>query len=590
MRGRRLAAGVAVVAVVAVAVTLHASEIVGLQRISHDDTISYLAATGHQGAYHDVVERGADPVAEWVPARRWQAFTRVDAVLPLLTIARDLGHHDIHPPVYFWLLHVWSLLTGVHLWSGPLLNVLLHLATGVVLWRLALRLTGSRWAAWAATGVWATLPGVAETAVSTRQYSLAALLSIALGAVYVRTRGQPAPDQPHPNQPAPDHPHPDQSGLDRRGLLALAALTAVGMLTLYTFGLVVAGLGLVTVLDLRDAARRRAALAQVAAFAAGGAVFLAGQPWLPEVLRRQQEQLETPLPGVHAFRVEKLLHDLPGFAVSGLLPAAGAALLLATAVLAVLAWRIRPAARPLVWVAVWVPAVMAALYVAVRTPGAASEARYFSIALPYVALLPVLAWPYLRSRPVAAALAGLCTVAAISNVALAVQQADAPPPQVISGQRPVVLDNLARGVLLRILWDAPPDTPVYAADQSTLLRTTERWLECPQPSPCTGRELTLASQVQYESTAVGQRRLLSAADEVREVTPEPPLDDLAERSRLSAPIAGGGGAGSAAPAGLPGPAGPAGGVTQSGARSRTTSTMTTTSTSPRSADAAASMP
>jgi uncharacterized membrane protein len=137
MRGRRGAVIVAVVAVVGLAVTLHALEITSIQRVSHDDTISYLAATGHQGEYQQVVDSASAPVAQWVPASRWQAFTRIEDPLPLLTIARDLGHHDIHPPVYFWLLHMWMLLFGGSLWTGPMLNVVIHVLTAVVLWRLA---------------------------------------------------------------------------------------------------------------------------------------------------------------------------------------------------------------------------------------------------------------------------------------------------------------------------------------------------------------------------------------------------------------------------------------------------------------------
>src|SRR5688500_17000609 len=49
--------------------------------ISHDDGISYLAATGHQDAY----ARRA-PRAAWVPARDWKAFWRPERVGCLRTI------------------------------------------------------------------------------------------------------------------------------------------------------------------------------------------------------------------------------------------------------------------------------------------------------------------------------------------------------------------------------------------------------------------------------------------------------------------------------------------------------------------------
>lgn len=558
MHGRRIAAAVVIAALLAVAVTLHVVQIAGVQRISHDDTISYLAATGHQGEFQEVVDTGRAPVAQWVPAAQWQSFTRVDRPLPLLTIARDLGHHDIHPPVYFWLLHVWSLLVGIDLWTGPALNLVLHALTGMVLWRLTRHLVGSTVAAWATVAVWASLPAVAETVASTRQYSLAALLSVAFGAAFVRTR----------------------AAASARGLVTLGALAALGLLTLYPFGLVVAGLGLVGAIDLWWPDRRRRALSQLGAMAAGGVAFLLCQPWLRETLARQQEQVETYSSDLVRTRIGVIFTDLPRFAISDVPFAVGIALLVATLVLAVLAWRARPAARPLIWLAVWVPAMLSVAYVAVLSPGAASEARYFSIALPYVALLPALAWPVLRARPLLALTAGVVVAAAGVNLALALRAVDPPAPATLDDDAPVVMDNLARGVLLRLLWDAPPSAPVYAADQQTLLETTDRWLVCDEPSPCHRRTVTLATQVQYDATAAGQREILRVAAEVRDVRPDAPVDDLAERYRLSAPIAGAG-SGSAVSTSRAG-------AIQAGASSTTASTMITTSTAARNVAATAS--
>jgi hypothetical protein len=555
MRDRRNAAAVAVIiAVLGVAVAQHAVEISDVKRVSHDDTISYLAATGHQGAYQRVVNSGEAPVAQWVPAERWQAFTRIEDRLPLLTIARDLGHHDIHPPVYFWLLHVWALIVGVHLWTGPALNVVVHVLTAIVLWRLARHLTGSPLAAWGAVGVWAALPAVAQTATATRQYSLSGLWSVTLGAVFVHTRRAPS----------------------TRGLLALGAVTALGLLTLYPFGIVVAGVGLVCVADLRVPSRRRTALTQLGALVAGGVVFLLCQPWLREALDRQQDQVETFSTELMRLRVGVVLRDLPRFAVTDLPVAAGVMVLLVTALLAVLAWRARPEARPEIWLAMWVPVVLSAAYIAVLSPGAASQARYFAIALPHVALLPVLAWSYLRIRPVLVIAAAVFVAAAGANIARAADRAGTPPPARLDASRPVVVDNLARGVLLRIMWDAPPSLPVYAADQETLLDTTDRWLRCAEPSPCRGRALTLATQVQYDATESGQTEILAAAEDVRDVTPEPALDDLAERYRLSAPT---GAIAAVTSSGA--------GAIHAGGPSRTASTMITMSTAARSVAATA---
>lgn len=551
----RPAAVAAVVAVVAVAVALHGLELASLRRVSHDDTISYLAATGHQGEFQQIVDRHQPPVARWVPARRWQALTRIDRALPLLTIAQDLGHHDIHPFVYFWLLHVWALVVGVHLWTGPVLNVLLHVLTAVALWRLARRLLDSQLAAWAVTGIWATLPAVVVTAGRTRQYSLAALCSVLLVSAYLRARERPT-------GPA---------------LLGVAAWTAVGMLTLYTFGLVVAGLGLVCLVDLTSRRRRRAALLQLAAFAVAGVVFLVCQPWLREALARQREQAEPFSSARLALRSRLVLDALPRFAVADLRAASGVFVLAVAVVLAVLAWRARPAARPVVWLAVWLPVVLVIAYLAAVSPGAAYQPWYFSVALPWLAFLPVLAWPYLRARPVTVVAVAVFVTAAVINLTAFARAAVAPPAVTLDGPRPVVLDNLARGVLLRILWDAPPSLPVYAADQPTLLATQDRWLRCGAAAPCHDRALVLATQVQYDATAAGQQSVLAAARQVRRVTPVPGIDSITQRYRLSAPI----GVASTSDGGDRR-------ATHGGAPSRTASTITQTSTTARNVAADAS--
>lgn len=511
--GRRLVVAV-VVALLGVAVVAHALTLSGVRRISHDDTISFLAATGHQGEFQRVVDTGVAPIATWVPAQRWQSYTRIDDVFPLVRIAQDLGHHDIHPFGYFWLLHTWALVFGVGLWTGPALNVVLHLITAAVLWRLARRMFDAALPAWGVVAVWASLPAVAQTVVSSRQYSLAALCSVTFAAAYLRTRDR----------------------ADGRGWVALAAATAAGMLTLYTFGLVVAGLGVVSVVDLRWPDRRRGAWRQLSAMVVGGIVFLACQPWLREALARQRDQAEPFSTAQMAARAEVVLRELPRFAVAGLSPGVAVAFLLVAIVLVVLAWRTLPAARPLVWLAVWVPGALIAAYLAAVSPGAAYEARYFSIAWPFVAFVPVLAWRVTRRWPAVSIVAlGLILVAGVTNVATLEGRADTPPADTLDGDRPIVLDNVARGVLLRILWDAPADVPVFVADQPTLLATTDRWLDCPPATPCHDRPLLLTTQAQYEATRAGQLALLQAARAVRDVERAPDLGVIADRYRLSAP-------------------------------------------------------
>lgn len=114
------------------------------QTLSHDETISYLAATCHQGEYERVVSRGAYPVARFAPAAAWQRFVEPDEALCFGRIAEGLAMHDIHPPLYFWMLHVWTLLTGTGVATATVLHLILVALTMAAVFGLASDVLGDR--------------------------------------------------------------------------------------------------------------------------------------------------------------------------------------------------------------------------------------------------------------------------------------------------------------------------------------------------------------------------------------------------------------------------------------------------------------
>ena len=91
--------------------------------LTGEESISYLAAACHQGDYARLAVTAQPPVGRWVAAAEWKVLLRPDRALCLGELARDLAREDIHPPLYFWLLHAWALLFGVGLWTGPSLNI-----------------------------------------------------------------------------------------------------------------------------------------------------------------------------------------------------------------------------------------------------------------------------------------------------------------------------------------------------------------------------------------------------------------------------------------------------------------------------------
>ena len=88
-------------------------------RFTRDEAVSYLCAAGRQGESLLVIKHKDYPYGAWSKAARWKEFWKADKYFCFGLISSDLLQYDIHPPLYFWLLHIWTLIFGVHLWTGP---------------------------------------------------------------------------------------------------------------------------------------------------------------------------------------------------------------------------------------------------------------------------------------------------------------------------------------------------------------------------------------------------------------------------------------------------------------------------------------
>ncbi len=90
--------------------------------------------------------------------------------------------HDVHPPLYYWLFHLASCLTpGVFSkWTGLILDLVLYLLTLIALYRLCLRLFGSRLAALTAVLLYGLSGLGLATMLMIRMYVLITLFSVLL--------------------------------------------------------------------------------------------------------------------------------------------------------------------------------------------------------------------------------------------------------------------------------------------------------------------------------------------------------------------------------------------------------------------------
>jgi len=138
--------------------------------ITYDDGISYLAATGHQGLYW--TER---PDAQWVLAGQWQSFWTPAEFGSFKKISHDLALYDIHPPLYFWALHVWTHVVGVQLSAGPLLNIIFLVLAALFIYLTAIELRCTPWSATTASLLWLLSGSTLSADTVVRQYSLLGL-------------------------------------------------------------------------------------------------------------------------------------------------------------------------------------------------------------------------------------------------------------------------------------------------------------------------------------------------------------------------------------------------------------------------------
>ena len=258
----------------------------------------------------------------------------------LATIARDAAN-DIHPPLYYWLLHGWVRLLGTGEAAVRSLSALLGVALVALIYALGrwLRPQEGAWIGLLAAFLAAVNPFQVYYSQEARMYMLVAVLAAAVVLALVRFV---------------------ESG-PIAALVALVVLEAAGLYTHYSFIFLVAVVNLAYLLSLRT---RRLDRGQLLGWIASQAVVvLLYLPWLPAALR-QVTSWPGPSPQVSFFQA---LAETWRWLVLGPTIETGQAVvpLLAAAFLAVVGlfgWRRRCVWEPAllaVWLAVPVVSILA---------------------------------------------------------------------------------------------------------------------------------------------------------------------------------------------------------------------------------------
>lgn len=117
-----------------------------LAKISYslDEGHSILLAVGKFSNYFDILKYRKYPYGELVDIQEYKDLFKIDKKFCFGKIKKD-ATLDIHPPLYFWLLHIWIIMTGgaAYIWTGALFNLFLCMFIILLLFKFAFELFNS---------------------------------------------------------------------------------------------------------------------------------------------------------------------------------------------------------------------------------------------------------------------------------------------------------------------------------------------------------------------------------------------------------------------------------------------------------------
>lgn len=432
--------------------------------LAHDDAITILGVTCNQGRYAASI-----PAQHWVSAADWQSYWTLKSPGCFGTIQADMAHEDIHPPLYFWLLHAWLMVFGVSVPAALALNFVIVALTAVVIVKTC-RLLAVRAGSVCIVGLtWALTMSTRMAATAVRQYSLLGLFSALLLLLVVLWFNR--------NRLA--------------YLVALVPVVAGGLLTQYLFFIPAAMALLLVGITLLRTHRYRELAVVATGYVVAAMLFVAANPEFAYSMHRGSQQAQSfswaALPvrivAVLAQLVEPFVPLDPAYQFDPVMIAVCGftALIVLPMVVHVIRWALtlRHERRAVPVTSESVPMLMflgcsaavVAFFVLFISPEHAMRPIYLYFLTPF--LFVGLAVAAQRSARVVASVTTLFVyqfvgVAVATSVFVLAQTPKPAPP--IGSHSAIVLDSDRRGIVPTTLWSVPPDAITYAATQSDLLR------------------------------------------------------------------------------------------------------------------------
>ncbi len=484
---------------------LRSAIIINKHSFSHDESISYLAATANQGNYQKVQEDGAYPYGVWVPASEWKIFFIPKDPFAFHQIGNDLAEFDIHPPLYFWLLHIWTLIFKVHPWTGPTLNLVIFSFGVLSLFGLAKFLLQDTFDALFVCCIWAVSPALLDITVEARQYELLGVCTIFFIWVVLR------------------YIKADTHSWKKWFLIVVSV--SIGALTHYHFVLVVMGAVLIFTLKLiRE--KREFFYYIFSGISVGYLISFALHPKfllsIKQLAMRQGQETQyywTLLDFLR--RVYATGYTYTRFWVYG----AVLQVLLFCLFLSFAIWvcwkflrnraaftnRLKQENVPgieAVYFFLWISSITIILYLLLLSPGNAMTTRHMSLVWPFFAFLPITLLHFVKRRKrlfqwlmlSIVIYSGISTVyfnfVSQSNNELAVEA--------LNRSNYIVVDTVHRGVFPRIFWQVTDETMIFAANQFYLINHFEEWQQ-----PDFGGNISYVNSLSYDNTLAAKEEIVA---------------------------------------------------------------------------------
>lgn len=508
---------------VTIVAAIYVPKIAAAVFIDHDDVISVIAATCNQTRYVSATQ--AD---HWVTAADWQQYWHMQSFGCFGQITHGLINYDIHPPLYFWLLHIWFCLFGVSIVTGLLLNIVFLGVATAAIYATCRLLSVSQWIAFVATLAWLVSLSTRSTVGVIRQYALFTMLTallLLLAVLWIQRKRWPY-------------------------LVGMAAIMTAGLLTHYQFPFPLAAIVGAGALMLRQRHARRDLTHLALAAICSVLLFVAILPHfrrsvlLAHSQAQQFELINLPLRiGGSAFSVAQLFnpldwfHPLPYGMLDWTRPSLAVVSLLNIAASIVTFWFVvslfrryfkqnplvstSPLSHLPILAGIATLAVVILMYVSFVSPVHAIGLQYLNFITPMlfvgIACAAECSLPVISDRRAVTLPATLIACAAFATALSVVHRAELLPIRAIGKADSIVLDSTRRGILPTALWHAKPSARVYAATQEGLLR------KFPLLPPRASGELVYVSSEAFGNTAKNRKDILKEFN----------LDGYSEPERLT---------------------------------------------------------